>query len=287
MGEQPMTPEADGLPLLGQRVMVTRPESPGDPLAEQLRALGAEVILQPAICIADPPDWRPVDEALARLETFAWLVFSSANGVRYLLERWRQLDTSQETDGGLLSSVLRQRFSGVQLAAIGPGTAEELARYQLGTDRMPERFRADVLADTLCREARGVRFLLVRASRGREVLAEQLTAAGAEVEQVVVYSSTDVTAPDSKVSAMLAARQIDWVTVTSSAIARSLARLFGGDLRRSKLASISPLTSGALRELGYEPAVEAAEYTMAGIVAAITGGVQAVSPEAGRPPYER
>ena len=136
-------------------------------------------------------------------------------------------------------------------------------------DLVPEQFRAEALAEALAHEAPGRRFLLARASRGREVLAEQLTAAGATVEQIVVYTSTDVEEPDPAVAALLRAGRIDWITVTSSAIARSLVRLFGEDLRRAKLASISPITSGVLRELGHQPAAEAAEYTIAGLVAAI------------------
>ena len=241
-------------PLLGTRVMVTRPEDPHDSLAEQFRTLGAEVIVQPAIRIADPPDWRPVDDALARLDTFDWLVFSSANGVRYLLDRQNEA---------------AQLFSGVKLAAIGPGTADQLARYHLCADLVPDQFHAEALADALARQAPGRRFLLARASRGREVLAEQLAAAGATVEQIVVYTSTAVERPAPEVAALLRAGRIDWITVTSSAIARSLVRLFGEDLRRAQLASISPLTSGVLRELGHKPAVEAAEYTVSGLVAAI------------------
>ena len=121
----------------------------------------------------------------------------------------------------------------------------------------------------MARDAAGKRFLLARASRGREVLAERLTAAGAMVEQIVVYTSTDVDQPEAETAALLRAGKIDWVTVTSSAIARSLAKMFGDDLRRARLASISPMTSGVLRELGYQPAAEAAEYTLAGLTAAI------------------
>ena len=156
----------------------------------------------------------------------------------------------------------------VKLAAIGPGTADELARYDLQADLVPEQFRAEALAGAGARGA-GAAIPAGRASRGREVLAEQLAAAGATVEQIVVYSSTNVTLPDPQVVAMLRAGQIDWITVTSSAIARSLGELFGDDLHRAKLASISPITSGALRELGHQPAVEAAEYTMAGLAASI------------------
>jgi uroporphyrinogen III methyltransferase / synthase len=249
-------------PLSGLRVMVTRPENPHDPLAEQLGHLGAEVVVQPAICIGPPADWRPVDAALTRLDQFDWLVFSSANGVRYLVDRLREKQT--EPQGSATPFCCK-------VAAIGPGTAEELARYGFRADLVPEQYRAETLADALAHEAPGRRFLLVRASRGREVLAEQLSAAGAAVEQIVVYSSTDVQQPDAAVAALLGAGQIDWITVTSSAIARSLVGLFAENLRRAKLASISPITSDTLRQLDHEPAAEAAEYTMAGLVAAIVG----------------
>jgi len=139
----------------------------------------------------------------------------------------------------------------------------------LRADVVPDDYRAESLAKALAGGAAGKRFLLVRASRGREVLAEELSRAGGIVEQVVAYESVDVEAADPQIAAKMAAGQIDWTTVTSSAIARSLARLFGESLQRTKLVSISPITSAMLRELGYEPAAEAKEYTMAGVVAAI------------------
>jgi uroporphyrinogen III methyltransferase / synthase len=254
MPTQPATPEPSR-PLAGVRIMVTRPTNEPDPLAEQLRRLGADVIAQPAIEISPPDDWQLVDEALARLDQYEWLVFSSANGVRFfwqrLLERQREVE----------------RFP--RLAAIGPGTADEIARFGRKADLVPEQFRAESLAEALVAEAPGKRFLLARASRGREVLAEQLAAAGAVVDQIVVYTSADVAEADPEAAALLRAGQIDWITVTSSAIARSLVRLFGEDIRQAKLASISPLTSSVLRELGHEPAAEATEYTLPGLAAAI------------------
>ena len=159
----------------------------------------------------------------------------------------------------------------MKLAAIGPATAEELRRYHLEADLVPGEYRAEALAEELagrCGSGKP-RFLLARASRGREVLAERLTAAGGQVEQVVVYSSTDVERSEEDVAAAMSAGRIDWVTVTSSAIARSLVALFGEQLRNAKLASISPVTSETLRQLGYEPAAEAREYTTEGLVAAI------------------
>ena len=115
----------------------------------------------------------------------------------------------------------------------------------------------------------------MRASRGRELLAERLALAGARVEQVVAYESRDVVQPDEKIVEQLAAGQIDWIAVTSSAIALSLVRLLGDALKKAKLASISPITSQTLRDSGHAVAAEAAEYTMAGVVAAILQANQA------------
>lgn len=245
-------------PLFGARVLITRPRDQAATLRDRLAELGAQVLVQPMIRISEPADWKPVDAALADLDQYDWLVFSSANGVRCLLDRLLA------TGGDM------RKLGSVRLAAIGPATAEEIARYRLRADLVPDEYRAEALAATLVDEAAGRTFLLARASRGREVLAEELRGAGGTVDQIVVYSSTDVEAPDPDVAAALAAGRVDWITVTSSAIARSLVRLFGDDLRRAGLASISPITSDALRELGHEPAVEAARYTMDGLVEALT-----------------
>jgi uroporphyrinogen III methyltransferase / synthase len=258
----------DKRPLFGQSVLVTRPnvvrcsaagQFPPEDFTSRLYELGAEVLYQPAIEIRPPNDWSAVDAALARLPDFDWLVFSSVNGVDGLL--------------GRLPHDLRA-LAGVRIAAIGSGTAQRLAEYHLQADLVPDEFRAEALAEALAADAKGKRFLLARASRGREVLAETLAAAGGIVEQVVVYQSIDVETADPEIAARLKAGKINWITVSSSAIARSLARLFGDDLRKAKLVSISPITSGTLRELGYEPAAEATEYTMEGVVSAIVGEVQ-------------
>ncbi len=244
-------------PLFGRRIMVTRPRGQVDGLRQRLGELGAEVLVQPAIEITPPDDWRPVDAALARLDQWDWLVFSSGNGVRFLLDRLC-----------LLHGDLR-RLGGVRLAAIGPGTADELAAYHLKADFVPEEFRAESLAGGLAAQAAGQRLLLARASRGREVLADELQAAGGDVRQIVVYQSRDVATPETDVAELLHQGRVDWITVTSSAIARSLAAMFGDDLRRARLVSISPITSATLRQLGHKPAAEARVYNMSGVIDAI------------------
>ncbi|HEX6960427.1 MAG TPA: uroporphyrinogen-III synthase, partial [Lacipirellula sp.] len=141
--------------------------------------------------------------------------------------------------------------------------------YHLHADLQPEVYRAEALAEALLPVAVGKRVLLLRANRGREVLAETLSAAGVEVRQVVVYESRDVPESDADIAEALRNGRIDWVTVTSSAIARSLVKLFGEDLLRAKLAAISPLTSVVLAEAGFTAAAVASPYTTAGLVEAI------------------
>lgn len=250
-------------PLFGKKILVTRPAHQSASLAGPLAELGAEVLFQPAIEIGPPEDWGPVDAALDRLSEFDWLVFSSSNGVRYLLDR---LEAKAGRDLRALGKI--------KLAAIGPGTADELQRYHLKADLVPDEFRAESLAGSLAGNARGKRFLLARASRGREVLADELSDAGGIVEQVVVYQSCDATTADPQILDQMREGKIDWVTVTSSAIAKSLARLFGESLKTTKLASISPITSATLQELGLKPTAEATEYTMEGIIAAIRSSAE-------------
>lgn len=244
-------------PFFGRTVLVTRPAHQSDSMTLQLRTLGAEVLHQPAIEIAEPADWSPVDAALAEIVDFNWLVFSSSNGVEYFIRR-------------LIAVGLDLRALGhCKLAAIGPATVDALARYHLVADVCPNTYRAEALAEALAPHAAGQCFFLARASRGREVLAEKLTAAGGVVTQAVVYESRDVAEADPEVVAALDEGRVDWTTVTSSAIARSLVRMFGDSLHQTNLAAISPLTAEVLTELGHPPATVATEYTADGVLAAI------------------
>lgn len=244
-------------PLFGKTVLVTRPREQARSMSDRLADLGARVLHQPAIEITAPANWSPVDEAIASLEQYDWLVFSSQNGVEYFLDRLR----SKGHDW--------RKLGGVSIAAIGPATSDALARRDLVADLQPAKYQAESLAEALQPIASGKRFLLIRASRGREVLAESLRQAGAEVQQVVAYESRDVAAPDPPIADALAAGSIDWIMVTSSASARSLVNLFGDNLQQASLVAISPLTGGVLTELGYPPAVVADEYTSEGMITAL------------------
>jgi uroporphyrinogen III methyltransferase / synthase len=245
-------------PLFGQTVLVTRPRRQADLLVDYFTELGAKVLVQPAIELKEPTDWAPVDAAIDRLTEFDWLVFSSRNGVEYFLLRLAAR--------GLDARALHK----AKLAAIGPATVDALAEHGLFADLSPDEYRAEALAEALSPFAgQGSRFLLLRASRGRDVLPEMLAEAGGAVEQVAVYESCDVTSADPEVVDLVRAGQVDWTTVTSSAIARSLVRLFGKDLRRTKLVAISPLTADVLREQRMPAELVAEVYTTEGLVDAL------------------
>jgi uroporphyrinogen III methyltransferase/synthase len=244
-------------PLAGRRVLVTRPAEQAADVREGLERLGAQVILQPAIEIAAPPDPSAVDDALARIHDFDWIVFLSANGVRWFMRRLLEL-------GGDA-----RRMGRASLAAMGSGTAAALDEFHLRPDLVPREHRSESLAQSFEGQAEGKRFLIARADRGREVLPEDLRRAGAIVEEIAVYQSRDVAEPDPAVRQALVSGRINWILVTSSAIAGTLIRWFDGDLRQARLASLSPLTSAALVEAGQVPAVEALPHTLDAMMEAI------------------
>ncbi|MBX7072898.1 MAG: uroporphyrinogen-III C-methyltransferase [Pirellulales bacterium] len=267
----PVAAETSGIdwftsrPLFGKTVIVTRADEQQNELRRLLEQQGAQVLSSPAIVIGAPADQAAVDDAIARLSSYDWLVFSSANGVRYFLERLILL-------GGDLRAL-----GGARIAAIGSGTSEALMRYRLKSDLQPQDYRAEALAGALAPLVRDKHCLLLRASRGREVLSERLQEAGAHVDQVIVYQSRDANEPDASVAAALSGGDADYLTVTSSAIARAVVRQFGEALRRTRLVSISPITSDALRAVGYPPQLEAQTYNMRGMVEAILADAAASS----------
>lgn len=244
-------------PLLGRCVLVTRARDQNRELAHRLQELGADVLQQPAIEIISPPDWSEVDSSIHRLDQFDWIVMSSRNGVQHFLNRVLEIGKDMRCLGGC------------RIAAVGQRTAQALADFGLKADLVPEDFRAESLAHALAGKVDQQSVLSIRANRGRDVLPNALTQAGAKVTQVVAYHQVDVIDGDQRIGEMLSDEKIDFVTVTSSAIARSLVAMYGQRLRHTRLASLSPITSQTLSELGYQASVQAQTYTMDGLVAAI------------------
>ena len=250
-------------PLFGQTVVVTRTRDQASDLSLQLEALGARVIEAPAIEL--------VPAAPVPRETFTepvdWLVFTSANGVRFAKRRLFELDLDARA------------FGSAKVAAIGEPTAAAI-RDQLGlrVDLCPARFVAEALADELAGrgEIAGRRFLLLRADIARPLLRQRLTAGGAAaVRDVPIYETRPVATAPPELLAALAAGEVDWVTFTSSSTVRNFLHLLDdagrARLRAVKIASIGPVTTATLNEAGLPPTVQADRFDLAGLVAAITG----------------
>ncbi len=241
-------------PLFGQTILVTRSVDQAESLAAPLRELGATVLLQPAIEIGPPLDWSDVDASIKILDEFDVIVFCSQNGVQYFMDRL--LDSGADA----------RSFGDAKIAVIGSKTAETLRQYSLTADMVPDDFRAESLADQMRPTISGKRVLIVRASRGVDTLRDAITAAGATVTQVVAYSHQDTPNPDPRIGRMMSDGQIDWVIVMSSASGASLAKMFGKSLKKSKIASISSVTTKSLGELGYQVTVEANPYTTESLI---------------------
>jgi uroporphyrinogen III methyltransferase/synthase len=254
------------LPLSGQRIVVTRPSDESERSAATLEALGAEVLLAPTVEILPIEDFGPLDNAIERLGSFDWLVFTSGNGVRNFLDRLEATGRDLRALGHL------------KLAAIGPATAESLAKYRLQADVVPESYRSEALASALLERVGGRRVLLARADRGRTILKDELERV-AHVEQVAVYRNADAESLPTEVLERIEAGTVDWITLTSPAIAerfhglltdRARARIANGEVR---LASLSPVTSAAVGRLGWSVGAEATVYTWDGLVEAIVEAV--------------
>jgi uroporphyrinogen III methyltransferase/synthase len=262
VGLRPRLSWCERRPLFGRRVLVTRPPQQAAEFAARLEELGAVPLSMPLVEIREPADWRPVDRALENLRDYQWLVFSSASGVRAFLGRLRRRGLDLRTLGHL------------QLAAIGPGTALALRVHGLDADVIPVQFRSESLAKALKEKAAGQRLLLARADRGRDVLRQELASVAA-VDQVAVYSQVDADVSKSEALSRLQKGDVDFITLTSSNIARALIRILNSDDRARikagsvKLVSISPVTSEVVRAGGLPVAAEATTFTMAGVVDAL------------------
>ncbi len=249
-------------PLFGRGVLVTRPRHQAGELLRRLESLGAIPYVLPTVEVGEPADWAPVDAALANLERYQWLVFTSSNGVHALIRRL--LETGRDL----------RAFGALRLAAIGPGTAATLAEYHLLADFVPAVFNSEALAAGLKERAAGGRVLLARADRGRDVLRREL-AAVAIIDQIAVYSQTDTLQADQDVLEALRGGEVRYVTLTSSNIARSLARLVDEPVRERlrcgaiRIVTISGVTSQDVQALGWSVAAEAEEATVEGLLTAL------------------
>jgi len=250
------------LPLFGVSVVVTRATEQAAGLSARLRELGADVIELPTIETRAPDDWGPLDQAIAGLNTYDWLIFTSANGVRYFTQR---LDAGT---GDL-------RDLRAKICAIGPATAEALSSLHLKVDLMPEQYVAEsVLAAFECQDLEGKNVLLPRAAMARDLIPVELEKRGAAIDVVAAYQTVLPDASGALAEKIFAAAEKpDWITFTSSSTVKNFAALCPSErLQGVRIASIGPVTSQTIRELGLSVDVQAREYTVGGLVQSIIEG---------------
>ena len=250
-------------PLAGRRVLITRPRHQAADFADALRALGADPVIVPMIRIVPPDDERPLVQACADAASFDWIVFTSANGVEAMLSRL------PGPGRGL---------GDARIVAVGPATAARLSHHGIRTDVIPTQHRADAAAEELIRsyDLDGARILLPRASLATPELPDALRDAGAAVTDVVAYRTMAATdTGDTDLAGMLARGELQVVTFTSPSAVRTFVTLLGGPDRAGKLlagvavASIGPVTTGALEESGLRADIVPATATVPALAEAI------------------
>ena len=262
-------------PLFGRRVLVTRTREQAGVLSAALAEAGAEVIECPAIRLVDPPTWEPVDAAIARLETYQWLVLTSVNGVERFFAR---LDAS----GRDVRALHRAR-----IAAIGPETARALARRHLRADVVPDEFRAEGLLSSLAgTDVRGQRFLMPRAAGARAILPDELRRAGAEVDEVITYATAVPEESVARLRATLDSGPLDVLTFTSSSTVTSFLALLdraAPDDGRARIAGatvacIGPITAATAKEKGLRVDAVPEKYTIPALVEAVVASAGGPKP---------
>ena len=242
-------------PLHGEVVAVTRARAQASGLAARLAELGAEVVETPAIRIEPRPVEGELRAAIERIDEYALVCLTSPNGVRLLFDALGA--------GGRDARTL----AGATVAAIGPGTAAELASRGIRADVVPERFVAEALVEALEPvDVEGRRVLVARAAEARSVLPDALRARGAEVDDVALYETVAEPLTDADRAAL---ERATYVTFTSSSTVRFLLESGARPPAGARIVSIGPVTSATAEEHGLGVDVEAERHDIEGLVEAL------------------
>jgi len=250
-------------PLAGTRIVVTRALAQAGSLAQRIEALGGEAIEVPTIEIEPAKDFSALDAALARIESYDWLIFTSANSIEPLLARLAHIGKTVDA------------LNHLKVAAVGERTATRLAATGISVDLVPVRYQAEGLLEALQAEGMsGVRVLIPQAAQARDVLPVTLRQWGAKVDMVEAYRTVAPVLESAAIKRRLQAGEIDIVTFTSSSTAVNFAQLFDGValaaiMGKAAIACIGPITAKSVEELGGRVAILAGEFTIEGLVAAI------------------
>jgi uroporphyrinogen III methyltransferase / synthase len=232
--------------LAGKTILITRAASQSADLRTRLENLGARVIECPTIQIVPPKTWKPVDEAIRRLNTYQWLLFTSANAVEQFMDRLHDVPCR------------------IPIAVVGSATASKVIERGLKPSLVPHEFRAEGLLASFPEKMVGTRILFPRAEVAREVLPDELRRRGATVDIVTVYQT--VKAQFGDVGEILEAEKVDCIVFTSpSTIPDDLTSVPA----ETAVAVIGAVTGEAAQLLGLKPTIVPAESTVPALVEAI------------------
>ncbi|MBN1687992.1 MAG: uroporphyrinogen-III synthase [Candidatus Omnitrophica bacterium] len=253
-------------PLRGKAVLVTRPGSQSGSMKKMLEKMGARVFNLPVIQIVEPEDWGPFDEALKQIKRYHWMILTSVNGVRGVLQRLHALGRDLHY------------LDHVRIAAIGEATAFALTESGRRPDLVPGQFTSEGLLEAFREKdwVRGRNFLLPRADIAPGYLAEELERHGGCVTQVTAYRTVfpkPTRTSLNKLETLLKERKIDYITLTSASTVSGFFDLLPGRFKKkvpSRFVTIGPVTSEALRRYGHEPYREAKTHTVNGLIKALT-----------------
>lgn len=250
--------------LFGQRIVVTRTREQASQLSSRLRDEGADVLEIPTIKIAPPDEKESLKDALLALHEYDWIVFTSPNGVTAFFDYFfKGFDDLRD-------------LGGMRIAAVGPATAAKLKELHLKVDLMPEEALASKIADAFneYQTIENLRILLMRAEVANPELPKKLEELGAIVDDVACYRTVGETEDITGAAARMLEQGTDWITFTSSSTVDHFHSRFNlpefvQKYPATKLGSIGPETSKAIRALGLAPEVEANPHTIEGLVQAI------------------
>lgn len=251
-------------PLFGKRIVLTRAQEQAGEFSRLLAAYGAEPVEVPTIQIVPPASWQAIDDAIARLGTYQWLIFTSMNGVGPFMDRLHAAGKDARA------------LANLRLCAIGPRTAQELQIHGVTADLVPAEFQAEgILASFTQIGIRGSRVLIPRAEVAREILPEQLREWGAVVDVIPVYRTIVPTVDVASVTQQLREGRVAALTFTSSSTVRNFVELFGGQQAVTRLvaqvaiACIGPITARTAEEQGLTVRIMPAENTVPALAQAI------------------
>ncbi len=249
-------------PLTGKKILVTRARDQSGEFATRLKNLGAEVIEFPTIEIVPPLRWKELDRAIDRLNSYDWVLFTSANGVNFFWQRFREKDR-------------RRLPPSLKICAIGPATAHQLKEKKISVDYMPKEFVAESILKGFDKmEIRGKRILLARAKKARDVLPRGLRKMGAEADVVEVYRTVRPKGGSRRLKKILSEETIDAVAFTSSSTVDHFVELLKKEdskqlLKKIAIACIGPVTAKTAKEWGMRVQIQPKEYTVPALTQAI------------------